>query len=139
MKTVKIHREIGQISVFYAAYCKNIFHLAISLFIRTNWRVKHFSKLTIGTTERLTCINDTQREHCVLLNLVQEFTEIEAWLLLTFFLRLRNQLISIQSIVTHTKEYRCLKNVIHQIDRNEWLLLSAFQKGLRQNLSWFLS
>ena len=30
---------------------------------------------------------------------------------------------------------RCLKNVIHQIDRNEWLLLSAFQHGLRQNLS----
>ena len=32
-----------------------------------------------------------------------------------------------------------MKNVIHQIDRNEWLLLSAFQQGLRQNLSWFLS
>ena len=25
-----------------------------------------------------------------------------------------------------------------QIDTNEWLLLSAFQQGLRQNLSWFL-
>ena len=29
------------------------------------------------------------------------------------------------------KENRCLKNVIHQIDRNEWLLLSTFQQGLR--------
>ena len=37
------------------------------------------------------------------------------------------------------KEYRCLKNVICQIDRNVWLLLSAFQIGLRQNLSRFLS
>ena len=28
--------------------------------------------------------------------------------------------------LSHIKEYRCLKNVIHQIDiKNEWLLLSA--------------
>ena len=39
----------------------------------------------------------------------------------------------------HIKEYRCLKNVIHQKERNEWLLLPEFQQGLRQNLSWFLS
>ena len=24
----------------------------------------------------------------------------------------------------------------HHIDRHEWLLLSAFQQGLRQNLTW---
>ena len=47
-------------------------------------------------------------------------------MLLTFFLCLQNQSISIHSIVTHVKEYRCLKNVTHQIDKNEWLLLSAF-------------
>ena len=41
--------------------------------------------------------------------------------------------------MSHTKEYRCLINVIDQIDRHEWLLLSEFQQGLRQNLSWFLS
>ena len=33
------------------------------------------------------------------------------------------------------KEYRCLKIVIHQIDGSVWLVLSAFQEGLRQNLS----
>ena len=55
---------------------------------------------------------------------------MKAWLLLTFFLCLYNQLISIHCIVTHIKEYRCLKNVIHQIDSNEWLLLSVFQQGL---------
>ena len=66
-----------------------------------------------------------------------EFTEIEAWLLLTFFLSLNNQLIPV--IMPHIKEYRCLKYVIHQIDRNEWLLVSAFQQDLRQNLSGFLS
>ena len=28
--------------------------------------------------------------------------------------------------LSHIKEYRCLRNVIHQIDsKNEWLLLSA--------------
>ena len=35
------------------------------------------------------------------------------------------------------KVYRCLKNKIHQIDRNERLLRSAFRQGLRQKLSWF--
>ena len=45
-----------------------------------------------------------------------------AWLLLTIFI-----LSSIHSILlSHIKEYRCLKNVIQQIDsKNEWLLLSA--------------
>ena len=36
----------------------------------------------------------------VLLNSVQEFIEIQAWLLLTFFLCLHNHLISIYYIVT---------------------------------------
>ena len=39
--------------------------------------------------------NDTYREKCVLLNSVFEFIEILTWLLLTLFLCLRNQLISI--------------------------------------------
>ena len=51
---------------------------------------------------------------------------------MTFFLCLHNQLISIYCHII--KEYRCLKNVIHQLERNEWLLLSAFQQGLRQKL-----
>ena len=42
--------------------------------------------------------NDTRRQNCVLLNIVQEFHEIEAWLFLTFFLCLHNQLISTHSI-----------------------------------------
>ena len=37
----------------------------------------------------------------VLLNSVQEFTEIEALLLLTFFVCLRDQLSSVHSIVTY--------------------------------------
>ena len=35
--------------------------------------------------------NVTHRESCALLNSVQEFTKIEAWLLLTFSLCLQNQ------------------------------------------------
>ena len=55
---------------------------------------------------------------------------IAAWLLLTFFICLHNQLNFIHSIIT----YRCLN---HQTDsKNEWLLLSAV---LRQNLCGFLS
>ena len=41
--------------------------------------------------------------------------------------------------MSHIKEHRCLKNKIHQIGRNERFLFAAFQQGLRQNLSWFLS
>ena len=37
----------------------------------------------------------------VLLNLLQEYIEIKAWLLLTFFLCLQNQLISMHSTVTY--------------------------------------
>ena len=52
-------------------------------------------------------------------------TRMAAWLLLTFFICLPNQLSSIHSIKRIT-EYRCLKIVIHQIDsKNEWLHLSA--------------
>ena len=83
-------------------------------------------------------LNNTHRENWVLLNSLQYFTEIEAWLLFpTFFLYLRNKFP--YRLMSQIKESRCLKNVIHQISRNEWLLLSAFLQGLRQNLIWFLS
>ena len=42
---------------------------------------------------KIKAVNDTHRKNCALLNSVQGFIEIEAWLLLTFFLRLQNQLI----------------------------------------------
>ena len=32
-----------------------------------------------------------------------------------------------------------MKNAIHQLERNEWLLLSAFQQGLRQILVFVLT
>ena len=46
-------------------------------------------------------VNDTHRENCILLNSVQEFIEIEAWLLLIFFLCLRNLLIPTYPIVAY--------------------------------------
>ena len=54
----------------------------------------------LGSKEHLDWLNNTPRENFVLLNSVQEFIEIQAWLLLTFFLCLHNQLISIYYIVT---------------------------------------
>ena len=51
---------------------------------------------------------------------MKKFIEIQGWLLLTFFICLQNQLSSFDSTT-----YRCLENVIHQIDsKNEWLLRS---------------
>ena len=45
--------------------------------------------------------NDLHWENCVLPNSVEELTETEAWLLLTFFLCLYNQLISTYLTVTY--------------------------------------
>ena len=56
-----------------------------------------------------------------------------AWLLLTFFISLHNQLSSVSSIITY--EYRCLKNFIHQLKMND----CSFQQVLLQKLGWLLS
>ena len=37
------------------------------------------------------------------------------------------------------KEYRCLKNVIYQIERNEWFIFPALQHGLRPKFELFLT
>ena len=37
------------------------------------------------------------------------------------------------------KECRCLKNANHQLERNEWLLISAFQQGLQQKIVFVLT
>ena len=57
----------------------------------------------LGSKGHLDWLNDTHRKKFVLLNLVQEFIEIQAWLFLTFFLCLQNQFISVYYIVTKLK------------------------------------
>ena len=55
------------------------------------------------------------------LDSVQNFIEIQSWLLPTFFICLHNQLSSFNSITVQMSEKR-----VHQIDsKNEWLLLSV--------------
>ena len=94
----------------------------------------------LGSKEHLDWLNNTHRENFVLLNSVQEFIERQTRLLLTIFVCLHNQLISVYC--HKIKEYRCLKNAIHQLERNKWLLLSVFQQGfwqkLRTNFGLFL-
>ena len=52
---------------------------------------------------------------------VQKFTEIQGWLLLTFFTRLHNQLSSFNSTIVQMSEKRD-----SSVDsKNEWLLLSV--------------
>ena len=62
------------------------------------------------------------RKNCVLLNSMQEFIEIEAWLLLTFLISLHNnQVLSIP--LSHVKECRWLKKAETdkcKIDRQGW-------------------
>ena len=57
----------------------------------------------LGSKEHLDWFNNTHRENFVLLKSVQEFIEIQAWLLLSFFLSLHNQLVSVHYIVTILK------------------------------------
>ena len=40
---------------------------------------------------------------------------------------------------TQSINFYILKNVIHHLERNEWLLLSAFQQGLWQKLVFVLT
>ena len=94
----------------------------------------------LGSKEHLGWLNNTHRENFALFNLVQKFIEIQVWLLLTFFLCLHNQLISVYILhCQKIKEYRCLNNVIHRLEINKWLLVSAFQQAFQQKLSWYLS
>ena len=58
-------------------------------------------KKILGSKEYLDWLNNTHRENFFLLNSVQEFIEIQTWLLLTFFLCLHNHLISVYYIVTN--------------------------------------
>ena len=71
-----------------------------------------FWKKIAKETQIFHFFNDSRREK---LYFIQFSTKMAAWLLLTFFIFLHNQLSSIHSI-----KYRCLKNVIHQIhSKNE--------------------
>ena len=67
-------------------------------------------------------LNDTTGQNCVLLNSVQEFIETEAWMLLTFFLCLQNQLLSIHSTVTYWREKMFEK--YDSSDRQKWMVPS---------------
>ena len=80
-------------------------------------------------TESFSCIWREERcipPHLLFLTMVTEKnyfaqfgTRMNVWLLLIFFICLHNQLSSIHSITTF-KEFRYLKNMIHQIDsKNE--------------------
>ena len=88
----------------------------VSNFFIVSWGSQLFKGDII---EKIVPFNYTHRENCLLLNSVQEFIEIEAWLFLTFFLCLQNQLVSISFYCHILTQYRCLKNMIHQIDWNE--------------------
>ena len=67
---------------------------------------------------------------CVLLNSAHKFIEIEAWLLLTFFICLHNQPSSIHFIASHTKEYEQGDSSNRQKMKG-----CSFQQHLQQNLS----
>ena len=65
---------------------------------------------------------------------MQELIEREAWLILTFSLRLHNKLISIHSTFTYQRVQMFEK--CDSLNRQKlWLLLSAFQQGLKKRVA----
>ena len=79
------------------------------------------------------CINV---ENCILISSVKEFIEIEAWLLLMFFICLHNQLSSTDFIVPFQKEQIFEKG---GLSNRQKMNGCSFQQVLQQNLSWFFS
>ena len=64
--------------------------------------------------------------HLEKLCFIQFSTRVADWLLLTFLIRLYNQLSSVMHSAITYKNYKWLKNVVHQIEsKNKWLLLLA--------------
>ena len=66
-----------------------------------NIMVSMISAQTIAVIVSVIALNMPTRENRVSLNSAQEFTEIEAWLLLNFFICLKNHISFIHSIVTY--------------------------------------
>ena len=91
---------------------QDVFTVAISRLPR---RLKNLFRTSITISTRKT----------VLLNLVQKLIEVEAYGCFWSFLAIFKQSIISIHFMSNIKEYRCLKNVIHQIDRKERLLLLA--------------
>ena len=101
-----------KLSKWFITHCK--MEICIS---SINYSVDCYSvhkNCIITLYERELCSTILPGKNCVLLNSVQEFIEIEAWLLLTFFIKF------------YALYCQILKNtkVVLQLDRKTWLLLS---------------
>ena len=85
---------------------------------RTSWRHRILKQI-----HQLDYFNDIHLEKICF---IQFSTRMADWLLLTFLIRLYNQLSSVMHSAITYKNYRWLKNVVHQIEsKNKWLLLLA--------------
>ena len=73
---------------------------------------REYPSQKIGHKNMIDQLNNIHRENCVLRYSIQEFIEIEVWLLLTYTI---NWFLYI--LLSHIKEYRYFKNMIHQIDK----------------------
>ena len=89
-----------------------------------------------GSKEYLDWFNDTRKTFTQFSTRIYRNTSLADHDLFPIFTQSINFYILYCHII---KEYRCLKNVIHQLERNKWLLLSAFQQGLQQKLVFVLT
>ena len=80
-------------------------------------------------------INDTQMDIiCFLLKSVQEFIEIQRWLILTSFMFPQLSSTHISYISYKTKKCRYVNKIFYKMDR-KWMV-APFHQPLRQNLRW---
>ena len=82
---------------------------------------RNFKLVTKWLIYAIFLFNDTHRKKLASLNSVQKFIGIQDWLLLTFFICLRSQLSSFNSIIIQMSE----KTNSSNRRKNEWLLLSV--------------
>ena len=100
--------------------------------------IKNFWTFEICFQNDLFPLRRCNRENCLLLNLVLQFIEIEAWLFLTFFLCLRNEIFSIYSIVTCWSVQMFEK--CDSWNRQKWMFVSfIISARFRAKFGWILS
>ena len=98
-------------ALFFTFFCLYLFFPGISIFIYA-WQLLVLCYCVNVLYRKKSTLTILTGKSCVLLNSAKA---IAGWLVLIFFICLHNHLSSIIHSIITDEEYRCLKNVIHQI------------------------
>ena len=102
---------------FFTFFCLYLFFPGISIFIYA-WQLLVLCYCVNVLYRKKSTLTILTGKSCVLLNSAKAIAD---WLVLIFFICLHNHLSSIIHSIITDEEYRCLKNVIHQI-QEKWMV-----------------